>query len=277
MAVSWTGLSGADTTFSAGLAIMRAHDLDDAVAAAPLFVAPSQNLTVADRNDVGMILLGAVPMRDAAHASQGRLPTLGAVAANRWAGTRPAEVAFLSPPGGIVGNTNNRLPALAFPDHLSFTWGDTQRVERWRFLMQSREVHTRDSFMEAQLDSVSSAARALLPLVAADLWFTGEAAPEGSPARTRAAALALLAEWNGQMSEHLPEPLIYAAWMRALQSGSSATTSGPWPTPSPTSSPSSSSACSATRMAPRRGATCASLPRPRPAPTWRASRSTTRS
>jgi penicillin amidase len=29
--------------------------------------------------------------------------------------------------------------------------------------------------------------------------------------------LALLAEWNGEMNEHLPEPLIYAAWMRALQ------------------------------------------------------------
>lgn len=217
MAVSWTGLSGADTTFSAGLAIMRAHDLDDAVAAAPLFVAPSQNLTVADRNDVGMILLGAVPVRDPGHASQGRLPTLGAVAANRWAGTRPAETMFLSPPGGIVGNTNNRLPAGPFPDHLSFAWGDTQRVERWRFLMQSREVHTRDSFIEAQLDDVSPAARTLLPLVAADLWFTGEAAPEGSPARLRASALALLAEWNGEMSEHLPEPLIYAAWMRALQ------------------------------------------------------------
>jgi penicillin amidase len=26
-----------------------------------------------------------------------------------------------------------------------------------------------------------------------------------------------LAEWNGEMNEHLPEPLIYAAWMRALQ------------------------------------------------------------
>ena len=30
-------------------------------------------------------------------------------------------------------------------------------------------------------------------------------------------ALALLAEWDGNMGEHLPEPLIYAAWMSALQ------------------------------------------------------------
>jgi penicillin amidase len=85
------------------------------------------------------------------------------------------------------------------------------------FLLQSREIHTRDSFIEAQLDTVSQAARTLLPLVGRDLWFTGEAAPEGTPERQRQRALDLLAEWNGQMNEHLPEPLIYSAWMRALQ------------------------------------------------------------
>src|SRR5690606_751661 len=48
-------------------------------------------------------------------------------------------------------------------------------------------------------------------------WFTGDAAPQGTPERLRQTALQLLADWNGEMNEHLPEPLIYAAWMRALQ------------------------------------------------------------
>ena len=100
---------------------------------------------------------------------------------------------------------------------MSYLWGDTQRVHRWRRLMQSREVHTRDSFIEAQLDTVSFTARSLLPLIGADLWFTGEAAPEGTPERLRQRALELLANWNGEMNEHLPEPLIYSAWLRALQ------------------------------------------------------------
>ena len=104
-----------------------------------------------------------------------------------------------------------------FPLHVSFLWGDTQRVYRWRKLMQNREVHTRDSFIEAQLDTVSFTARSLLPLIGADLWFTGEAAPDGTPERQRQRALDLLSEWNGEMNEHLPEPLIYAAWLRALQ------------------------------------------------------------
>ena len=80
--------------------------------------------------------------------------------------------------------------------------------------MQSRAVHTRESFIEAQLDTVSFTARSLLPLIGADLWFTGEAAPEGTPERRRQEALELLAAWNGEMNEHLPEPLLYAAWLR---------------------------------------------------------------
>ncbi|MEM7643085.1 MAG: penicillin acylase family protein, partial [Pseudomonadota bacterium] len=100
---------------------------------------------------------------------------------------------------------------------VSHYWGDSQRVQRMERLMTAREIHTRDSLIEMQQDNVSEAARALLPLVGADLWFTGEAAPGGTPERRRQVALELLAAWNGEMSEHLPEPLIYAAWMRALQ------------------------------------------------------------
>ena len=55
------------------------------------------------------------------------------------------------------------------------------------------------------------------PLIGADLWFTGEPAPAGTPERRRQQALEMLAAWNGEMNEHLPEPLIYAAWLRALQ------------------------------------------------------------
>jgi penicillin amidase len=56
-----------------------------------------------------------------------------------------------------------------------------------------------------------------LPLIGAELWFTSEPATEGTPERLRQRALTLLAEWNGEMNEHLPEPLIAEAWLRALQ------------------------------------------------------------
>lgn len=217
--VSWTALSPRDTSVTAGLDLMRAHDIDEALAAAETHVAPAQNLTVVDGERIAMKTIGALPMRREGHQSRGRLPTPGWIAANRWDGRLDyaQNPTFVSPDGGVLGNTNNKIIDRPFPLHVSYEWGDTQRIERWRRLMQNREVHTRESFMEAQLDTVSFTARSLLPLIGADLWFTGEAAPEGTPERQRQRALALLASWNGEMNEHLPEPLIYAAWLRALQ------------------------------------------------------------
>jgi penicillin amidase len=183
-------------------------------------VAPAQNLMVASADGrIAMQVIGHMPWRSTQHATQARMPSPGWEEDNRWLGVTQyfANPRFVDPEGGLLGNTNNKTVDREFPLHVTFDWGDTQRITRLTRLMQDREVHTRDSFIEAQLDTVSAAARNILPLVARDLWFIEEAAPEGTPDRRRQRALELLAEWNGEMNEHLPEPLIYAAWMRALQ------------------------------------------------------------
>lgn len=217
--VSWTALEVDDQTVAAGIRLMSAGSIEQAIEAMRGIAAPAQNVTLADRSGIAMKTVGLIPARDPGHDTEGRMPTKGWLTQNRWQGFQPYErnPEFRDPPGGILGNTNNKTVDRPFPDHVSYLWGDTQRVHRWRRLMQSREVHTRDSFIEAQLDTVSFTARSLLPLIGKDLWFTGEAAPDGTPERLRQRALELLADWNGEMNEHLPEPLIYAAWLRALQ------------------------------------------------------------
>ncbi|UWR09693.1 penicillin acylase family protein [Sulfitobacter mediterraneus] len=217
--VNWTVLSGRDTTLDAAMGVMEAKTVEQAIDAAQSYIAPAQNLTLVDRKTIAMKTIGAMPRRDANHQSQGRMPAPGWIGANRWQGMLPytANPEFVAPAGGILGNTNNKTVDRPFPNHVSFVWGDTQRVQRWNRLMQTRQVHTRDSFIEAQLDTVSFTARSLLPLIGAELWFTGEAAADGTAQRQRQRALILLAAWSGEMNEHLPEPLIYMAWLRALQ------------------------------------------------------------
>ncbi|MEH6644988.1 penicillin acylase family protein [Sulfitobacter sp.] len=217
--VNWTVLSPNDTTMQAAIELMRAKTIADGIATAERFIAPSQNLTLVDHENIAMKTIGAAPKRDPNHQSKGRMPSPGWIATNRWQGTQPfsSNPGFVAPAGGILGNTNNKMVDRPFPNHVSFEWGDTQRVQRWQRLMQGRQVHTRDSFIEAQLDTVSFTARSLLPLIGAELWFTGEAAPEGTPEALRQRALGLLAGWSGEMNEHMPEPLIYATWLRALQ------------------------------------------------------------
>ena len=218
-ALEWTALDGADTSMSAGMALMRAHSVDAAIFAAQGFVAPSQNLMLVDNNNIALQMIGRMPKRNPAHETQGRMPAAGWQGQNRWEGffAYADNPVVKNPASGLLGNTNNKIIDRPFPNHVSFEWGDTQRIQRWLALMKTREVHTRDSFIEAQLDTVSPTLRVLLPLIGKDLWFTGEAAPIGTPDRMRQDALALLAKWNGEENEHLPEPLIAEAWLRSLQ------------------------------------------------------------
>lgn len=217
--LAWTALQPDDTSMSAAIGLMHAGSVQDGIEAGSGFVAPSQNLTLVDQNTIALQTIGAMPRRSARHQSQGRLPSPGWLPENRWQGILgyAANPRIKAPEGGILGNTNNKLVDRPFPLHMSFEWGDTQRIHRWQRLMQNRQVHTRDSFIEAQLDTVSFTARSLLPLIARDLWYTGDPAPEGTPEFKRQTALRLLADWNGEMNEHMPEPLIYATWLRHLQ------------------------------------------------------------
>ncbi|MDX5350074.1 MAG: penicillin acylase family protein, partial [Paracoccaceae bacterium] len=217
-ALAWTALEGGDTSITAVMRLMRSGTVAEALEAGRLAVAPAQNLMLADETGIALQVVGRLPARDAGNPGQGRLPVLGADPRAGFKGALPYEEnpSFVDPTSGLLGNTNNKTVNRPFPNHVSFDWGDTQRIQRWLTLMQARGVHTRESFIEAQLDTVNPTARALLPLIGADLWFTGEAAPEGTPERLRQRALVLLAEWNGEMNEHLPEPLIAEAWLRAL-------------------------------------------------------------
>ena len=83
--------------------------------------------------------------------------------------------------------------------------------------MDSRKVHTRESFTEAQLDTISFPAKSLLPIIGANLWYKPMSTSNSLLDQDVTEALKLLAEWNGEMNEHLPEPLIFYSWMRKLQ------------------------------------------------------------
>lgn len=215
-ALAWTGGFAEDASMSALVGLMRAQDRQDAARVLGQMVAPALNVTLADGQGVGQVLAGAMPVRLPVHQTQGRLPSPGWNTGDRWQGIAPApsSAVQLAPKGGTVATTG---AAERDEPLLGHDRGDRYRQDRLRHLVEAREVHSRDSFIAAQNDIVSPIARTLLPLVGADLWFTDEPAAQGTPERQRQDALALLANWDGAMNEHLPEPLIYSAWMRALQ------------------------------------------------------------
>jgi penicillin amidase len=224
-AISWTALSPVDTSMNSAIGLMFAANVGEAIAAGEDLLSPAQNLTLVDRETIAMKIIGAQPRRVANHESRGRLPSLGARAENRWQGRLPyaSNPEFLAPRSGLLGNSNNKTVSRPFPLHITYSWGDSQRVQRMQTLLQARRLHTLDSFVEAQLDIVSVTAQTLLPLVIAAL----EEGADEAEAQQREAAVALLAGWDGAMDAQRPEPLIYAAWMRALQERLAADELGP--------------------------------------------------
>lgn len=219
VALSWTGFDPTDQSIDALLGLMRASSIDQGRSAVARATIPPLTVTMATRQEIALQAAGRAPQRGSDHMSQGRFPAPGWLARNDWAGYTPfdSNPYMRNPSSGVVVNTNNRLTDKDFPDHWSFDWGDDQRILRAERMLNGREFHTLDSFIEMQTDTVSPSARTLLPLIARDLWFSGEPAASGTVERMRQRALELLADWNGEMSEHDAEPLIYAAWVRALQ------------------------------------------------------------
>lgn len=218
-ALSWTALEPNDRTIEGALRTMRSRSIAEARAALAITVAPAQNVVMADRDGIALQTTGRAPRRDPAHTSQGRIPAPGWLAQNSWQGFLPSSEnpSVVNPESGVIANTNNRLVDREFPNHWSYDWGDDQRIQRAERMLNGREFHTLDSFIEIQTDTVSPSARSLLPLIGRDLWWSGQPAAQGTTDRLRQQALELLANWNGEMSEHDPEPLIYANWVRKLQ------------------------------------------------------------
>ncbi|MEM1345123.1 MAG: penicillin acylase family protein, partial [Pseudomonadota bacterium] len=214
-ALAWTALVEEDRSYSAALDLMRAESIEAAIEAAAGVVAPAQVLTLADESGVALHMAGRVPRRSPDSAARGRIPAPGWKSENDWQGFFPASAApsVVSPEEGAVATANNRLSDAPFPRHISHDWAPPYRIRRLEKELAERRFHSRDSFQALQNDTVSEMARSVVPLIARDLWWR-----EGQPAASgqRAEALALLAEWNGEMDRHSPEPLIFLEWMRWL-------------------------------------------------------------
>jgi penicillin amidase len=201
---------------------MQARSVPAMIEAGRAFVTPAVNLTAVDADHVVLQMLGRMPARDPAHPTLGRMPAPGWHAATPWRGTLPyaANPRVLDPEEGALGNTNNRTVTRPFPGHVSFDWGDTERIRRLRALLSSRPRHAPDDFAAMQADAISPSARRLVPLL---LDHAGPAGAQGDAAGGAAGgegqageAQAALAAWDGAMRADRPEPLIYAAWVRAL-------------------------------------------------------------
>ena len=214
-----TALETFDKSYSSLFHMMTKMDLKSAQAQFNDYVSPVYNMVLADKDNISLKVIGKIPKRNTNHFGEGRIPSQGWLKRNHWNGyySYQENPGTMNPNNGIVANTNNKTTDKKFPNHISHRWGDNFRIKRLSKLMNEREIHTRDSFIEAQLDTISDAARTILPLIAKELWYTNKLQEKSKSHTLASEALNLLANWNGEMNEHMPEPLIYTSWVSNFQ------------------------------------------------------------
>ncbi|WP_432816586.1 penicillin acylase family protein [Sulfitobacter sp. JB4-11] len=214
--LAWTGLSANDTSVSALMGLMTAKTIDQGFLAMRSFIAPAMTMIIADEENLANQFVGELPSRDPRNVFGGFMPAPGWLWESQWRARGVAKPSNADDPGMQRQNDSNIGQQVLSPNIVRADAKDF-RLSRLERLLEARDVHTRDGFIEYQQDTISPAARGLLPLIAKNLWFSEPPAPQGTLARQRAEALQMLADWNGDMNEHMSEPLIYTAWMRALQ------------------------------------------------------------
>jgi penicillin G amidase len=210
IALRWTALDADADPIAAGLAMVRARSTAEFVdAATRLWVAPMQNMVVADRQgQIAVVSPGRVPRRLPEHDLKGLVPAPGWDARYDWAGFIPAAQTprEVQPARGWIATANQRIHDAGYPHYLTSEWVPPYRQQRIEQLLRSRGKHTIDDMAAMQADVLSLATQRVLP------WLQ-RARSEHALA---GAAQAALKDFNGVMSADASAPLIFWAWSRQL-------------------------------------------------------------
>jgi penicillin amidase len=211
-ALAWPALSPDDTSVDAILIINRSRNAADMRRAADYYVAPMQNMVYADdagaHGHIGLMLPGRVPIRSEANDSLGLVPAPGWDARYDWLGYIPTEELphFNDPPSGRFVTANNKTVPEDYPHVLTRDWDASYRHDRIDTLLASTSRHDVASFKRIQTDTVDTYAVTLKSrLIRLGLYDGREDE-----------AADLIAAWDGANDRDRPEPLIFAAWARAL-------------------------------------------------------------
>jgi penicillin G amidase len=210
LALRWTALDADTDPVAAALAINRARSADEFVEATTrLWVAPMQNMVVADRGGrIAMVSPGRVPTRKPGHDFKGLVPAPGWDARYDWDGFVPAAQTprDVQPARGWIASANQRIHDPDYGWFLSSEWQLPYRQQRIEQLLRSRARHSIDDMAAMQADVQSAATQRLLP------WLQRAQ----STHVLAAAAHEALAGFSGEMSADRAAPLVFWAWSRQM-------------------------------------------------------------
>ena len=133
IAMRWTALDADVDPIGAGVAFNRARSVAEFVDVGARWVAPMQNMVVADRGGaIGFVAPGRVPLRRADNDLKGLAPAPGWDARYDWAGfidmaQTPRE---LNPQRGWIATANHKIHGADYPHFITSEWALPYRQQR---------------------------------------------------------------------------------------------------------------------------------------------------
>jgi penicillin amidase len=201
-------LGGGDRSADALWGIDRAADWNEFRTALQFFVGPQQNMVYGDSSGtVGFIAPGRIPVRKAGNAW---LPVPGWTGEYDWTGFIPvAELPqATNPAAGRFVSANNKIVPDRYPYFLSRDWDLPNRAERIGELLDASPLQSSAASAAIQADTLSIAARRLVPLMT-------RIVPRTEPGNEMAReAVERLQAWDFRMDADMVEPLLFTAWLR---------------------------------------------------------------
>ncbi|MBQ4850861.1 penicillin acylase family protein [Pseudoalteromonas sp. MMG012] len=208
VSLRWTGLDADDTSYEAFFRLNYANDWQGFQDALGFLVAPALNVLYADtQGNIGYVGAGRVPRRV---AGEGLLPLPAGEVNTDWDGYIPYQdmPKIYNPDSGVIVSANDGLLVEDYPYFISHAFAPSYRSERISTLLKEAERPlVVDDMINIQGDTVDIAVQHFLPLLR-DIEVNTE---------REKAALGIVKNWNGNMSEASQAPSIFIVWQREIR------------------------------------------------------------
>jgi penicillin amidase len=204
-ALRWVGTEPGTAGYLAALAVARARNWNEFLAAMDHYKVPSENLVYADVDgNIGWQAAGLAPIRP---NWSGLFPVPGAEGEYEWTGFRNmAELPRLyNPPEHFIATANHNILPPGYKIPLAYEWAAPFRYLRIREMLAAGRKFSVADFERMQQDVVSLPARRFQAVLAK--WDV--------PERARA-VVGMLLDWNAALTADSTAALIYEVWINKL-------------------------------------------------------------
>lgn len=201
-ALRWVGSEPGTAGYLAGLAVARAANWPEFLAALERYKVPSENLVYADVNgNIGWQATGMTPIRP---NWSGLFPVPGDTGEYEWAGYRKLSdlPRSYNPPQHFIATANHNILPAGYQIALGYEWAMPFRFERIRELLTGGRKFSVKDFEQMQHDVTSVPARRFQAVVRR--W-------QGAPGMARE-----IADWDCALRADSRAAALYEVWMSKI-------------------------------------------------------------